>query len=109
MSDHVVTQLYEIGPNRFAAGCWGVPWIAVIDKRKRTLIKVECPLGDETQCTDLLPMPGYNARSFPFLLQRNSKALNIVNLATLSMHRLIMRPNQQGSFEKLVVHADKDN
>ena len=68
MADHVVTQLYEISPNKFALGCWGVPWVAIIDKKERTLIKIECPLSDETQCTDLLPLPGYNSRSFPFLL-----------------------------------------
>lgn len=53
-------------------------------------------------------MPGYNSRTFPFLLLRNSKALNLVNLATLSMHRLMMRPNQTGSFEKMVVHVNND-
>lgn len=93
MSDHVVTQIYEIQPNKFAAGCWGVPWVAIIDKKQRTLIRIDCPLGDETQCTDLLPLPGYNIRNFPFLLLRNSKALNLVNVGTHSMHRLMMRQN----------------
>ena len=91
LSDHVVTQVFEVGSNMFAVGCWGVPWVALVDRAKGTLIKIACPLGDETQCTDLAPLPGFNSQSFPFLLQRNSKAINLVNLATLSMHRLIMR------------------
>lgn len=108
MADHVVTQLYEIAPNRFAAGCWGVPYVAIIDKKQRTLIKIECPLSDETQCTDLIPLPSYNSHSFPFLLMRNSKAINLVNIATLTMHRLLMRPNQSGAASKTVIHVDKD-
>ena len=83
--------------------------MALVDKRKRTLVKIECPLADETQCTDLIPLPGYNYRSFPFLLQRNSKAINLVNLATLSMHRLLMRQNQSGSFQKTVIWVDQAN
>ena len=98
MVDHVVTQLIEISPNRFAVGCWNVPWIAIVDKKQRTLIRIDCPLSDETQCTDLVPLPGFNPRMFPFILQRNNKAVNLVNLATLTMNRLLMRPNQQGSF-----------
>lgn len=107
MSDHVITQICEIGPNRFAAGCWGVPWVAIIDKRLKTLIRIECPLSDETQCTDLIPLPGFSMHTLPLLLQRNSKALNLVNLATLTMHRLIIRPNQQGSHQKTVIHIDR--
>ena len=91
LSDHLITQLYEVSPNRFAVGCWGVPWVAVVDKVRRTLIKVDCPLSDETQCTDLLPLPNFNYQSFPFLLMRNSKAVNLVNLQNLSVHRLLMR------------------
>ena len=98
MSDHLVTQLYEVSPNKFAVGCWGVPYMALIDKHRKTLIKVDCPLSDETQCTDLIPLPGFNAITFPFLVQRNSKAINLVNLSTLTMHRLMMRQNQAGSF-----------
>ena len=44
LSDHIVTQVYEISNNRYAVGCWGVPWIAIVDKVKHTLIKIECPL-----------------------------------------------------------------
>ena len=83
LSDHLITQLHEISPNKFAVGCWGVPWVGIVDKLKRQLVKIECPLGDETQCTDLIRMPGFNTRSFPFLLLRNSKAINLVNVATL--------------------------
>ena len=108
MADHVVTQLHEVSPNKFAAGCWGVPYVAIIDRKLRTLIKIECPINDELQCTDLIPLPSFNSRSFPFMLQRNSKALNLVNLATFSMHRLLMRPNQSGASPKTVIYVDKD-
>ena len=94
LSDHLITQVYEVSPNKFAVGCWGVPWVGIVDKLKRTLIKIECPLDDETQCTDLIPLPNYNPRTFPFLICRNGKAVNLVNLGILSMHRLIMRQNQ---------------
>ena len=109
LSDHLVTQVFEVSPNKFACGCWGVPWVALIDKVKRSLVKIECPLGDETQCTDLIPLPGFNSRSFPCLLLRNSKAVNLVNLTTLTMHRLMMRQNQVGSFEKTLISIDKAN
>ena len=93
-----------MSPNKFAVGCWGVPWVGIVDKQKRSLIKIDCPLGDELQCTDLIPLPGYNSRSFPFLLLRNSKAINLVNTSSVSMHRLLMRQNQAGSCAKTVMH-----
>ena len=93
LADHLVTQVYEVSPNKFAVGCWGVPWVALVDKVKKTLIKIPCPLPDETQCTDLVPLPDFNLRSFPVLILRNSKALNLVNLSNLTMHRLLMRHN----------------
>ena len=93
LADHLVTQVYEVSPNKFAVGCWGVPWVALVDKVKKTLIKIPCPLPDETQCTDLIPLPDFNLRSFPVLILRNSKALNLVNLSNLTMHRLLMRHN----------------
>ena len=86
-----------------------MPWVGIVDKLKRTLIKIDCPLGDETQCTDLIPLPGYNSRSFPFLLLRNSKAINLVNTSSVSMHRLLMRQNQTGSFTKIALHIDQVN
>lgn len=91
LSDHLVTQVYEISNNKYAVGCWGVPWIGIVDRLKRSLIKIDCPLQDETQCTDLIPLPNFNPVGFPFILIRNSKAVNLVNLATFSMHRLLTR------------------
>lgn len=81
--------------------------MALVDKKQRTLVKIECPLSDETQCTDLVPLPGFDIQTFPFLLQRNSKAINLISLASMSMHRLLMIENQTGSFEKLVIDADE--
>ena len=48
LSDHVVTQVFEVSNNRYAVGCWNVSWIAIVDKLKRSLIKINCPLQDET-------------------------------------------------------------
>ena len=104
-----MTQVYEVSPNKFAVGCWGVPWVALVDKVQKTLIKIPCPLPDETQCTDLVPLPDFNLRTFPILILRNSRALNLVNLSNFTMHRLLMRHNQSGSFEKLVIDVDKTN
>ena len=107
LSDHLVTQVHEVSSNMFAVGIWGVPWVGLVDKRRSTLIKMECPLEDETQCTDLLLLPGFNYRTFPFLLMRNSKAINLVNLANFSVHRLLTQPNQAGSFQKTVLHVQR--
>ena len=40
LSDHLVTQVFEVSPNKFACGCWGAPWVALVDKVKRTLVKI---------------------------------------------------------------------
>lgn len=48
LTDHLVTQVFEVSPDKFAVGCWGVPWVGLVDKRKRSLVKIECPLADET-------------------------------------------------------------
>ena len=80
-----------------------MPWVGLVDRKQKTLIKIECPMIDEAQCTDLVPLPGFSAHSFPFLIQRNSKALNLVDLGSLSMHRLATSENQTGAFEKLFI------
>ena len=109
LADHLVTQVHEVQGNKFVVGCWGVPWVALVDKVKKTLLKIPCPLPDELQCTDLIPLPSFNLRTFPLLVQRNSKALNLVNLQNFTMHRLVMRNNQSGSFQKLMIDVDKYN
>ena len=106
LTDHLITQVVEVAPETFAVGLWGVAWVGLVDKKQRALFKIDCPTADETSCTDLVPLPGFNAQSFPFLIQRNNKALNLVNLKSLSMHRLVENENQPGSFEKLVIDAD---
>ena len=63
-------------------------------------------MPDETQCTDLLALPGFDMQTFPFLVQRNSKAVNLVCLSAMSMHRLCLSDNQTGSFEKLAIDLD---
>ena len=40
---------------------------------------------------------------------RNSSAINLVNLANLTMHRLLHKPNQSGSFEKMVLDTNPSN
>lgn len=82
-----------MGPNKFAVGCWGVSWVGLVDKQTRTLVKIDCPMADETQCTDLVKLPGFDAKSFPYLIQRNSKAINLINLGSLSMSRLLKSDN----------------
>ena len=104
--DHLITQLVEVSAGKFAVGCWGVPCVGLVDKKQRTLVKIDCPMQDETQCTDLIALPGFDMRTFPFLVQRNCKTINLINLANLSMHRLFKSENQSGSFEKLVVEKD---
>ena len=101
--------MVEVAPNKFAVGCWGVPWVALVDKNKRSLVKVNCPLADESQTTDLIKLPGFDLRNFPCLILRNSKAINLVNLANLTMHRLLQKQNQSGSFEKMVLDFISEN
>ena len=47
LADHLCTQVVEVAPNKFAVGCWGVPWVALVDKNRKSLVKVNCPLADE--------------------------------------------------------------
>ena len=91
--DHLVTQVVEVEANRFAVGCWGVPWVGLVDKKLRTLVKIDCPMQDETQCTDLVALPGFDTQDFPFLVQRNSKTINLINLTNLTMHQLVKSEN----------------
>lgn len=93
LTDHLVTQVVEVAPETFAVGLWGVAWVGLVQKKQRALFKIECPTAEETSCTDLIPLPGFHAQSFPFLIQRNQKALNLVNLKSLSMHRLLENEN----------------
>ena len=106
LTDHLVTALVEVSPDVFAVGCWGVPWVGLVNRKQRSLFKIECPTNEETSCTDLVPLPGFNDQTFPFLMQRNQKAINLVNLRSLSMHRMVESENQPGSFEKLVIDSD---
>ena len=75
-----------------------MPWVGLVDRIHKTLIKIECPSPDEIQCTDLTPLPGFNPQSFPFLVQRNAKAVNLVDLGGFFMHTLLVGENQSGAF-----------
>ena len=54
----------------------------------------------------MIALPGFNIQTFPFLVQRNSKTINLINLANLSMHKLLNSENQSGSYEKLLTDTD---
>jgi hypothetical protein len=90
-------------------GSWGSPWAAVVDKQKQTAHKIWCPFTDETQCSDLEPLPDFDIRSFPFVLHRNRKSLNLINLRTGKMNRLLMRENNSTTFEKMALMKDVEN
>lgn len=103
LSDHLVTQICEVAMNKFLVGIWGVPWVGYVDKTQKLLVKLNCPSDSETQCTDLATLPGFDINAFPYMIQRSSKAVNLINLSSMTMHKLLWSENQSGSFEKLAI------
>lgn len=69
-------------------------------------MKIDCPSQSEVYCTDLALLPGFDAERFPFVVQRNQLALNLVSLSTFSMHKLFSAPNLSGAHQKLLVELD---
>ena len=98
-----------MAPGKFLVGLWACPWVALIDKVKKQVVKIPCPNSDENQCTDLKPLPGFDLKCFPFYIIRNSKGLNLVDLVRLKMYKLLNKPNQSGSFEKMCIEEIDDN
>lgn len=103
LQGELLTQIFEIAPNKFAVGSWGQPWTAVIDKQAGSVNKIHCLHQNQNQTTDLAPLIGFDVRHFPFLVLRTKESLNLVNLRTGKMNLLLQRPNNAGSFEKLVI------
>jgi hypothetical protein len=71
----------EVGEGSFLVGCWGFSFLAICNKHSEKVTKISMSSTDETQCTDLLLLPGFNPTSFPFALTRSNKGLGLVDLA----------------------------
>ncbi len=51
-------------------------------------MKIRCPIADESQCTDIIAVPEYDLRMNPYLIVRNCKAINLLDLRNLKLTRL---------------------
>lgn len=107
LSDQIVTQVFEVAPNKFLCGIWGEAAAYLCVKGEKTAIKINCPTSEETQCTDLVEVPEFNFKSNPYVLMRNNKALNLIDVANLKIHRLTLTDNQRGSTPKLCLVQDQ--
>ena len=83
-----MTQLFEISQNKFLCGIWGESAAYICTKGEQTAIKLNCPTAEETQCTDILPVPDFNPKSNPYLIMRNNKGFNLVDVGQLKIHKL---------------------
>ena len=93
LADLIVTQVFEVSPNRFLCGVWGEAAAYLCVKGEKTAIKINCPSLEETQCTDLVEVPDFNAKSNPYLIMRNNKAINLIDTANMKIYRLALTPN----------------
>ena len=93
MADQIVTQVFEVSPNKFLCGVWGEAAAYLCVKGEKTAIKINCPSADETQCTDLVEVSDFNAKSNPYVILRNNKAINLVDTVNLKIHRLTLTTN----------------
>jgi len=93
LADQIVTQVFEVSPNKFLCGVWGEAAAYLCVKGEKTAIKINCPSADETQCTDLVEVPDFNAKSNPYVILRNNKAINLVDTVNLKIHRLTLTTN----------------
>jgi hypothetical protein len=49
----------------------------------------------DTDYKALLPFPGYNYQTFPYVLVKDSKSLSVINLRTMGL-RVILKESQYG-------------
>ena len=69
-------------------GIWGEAFVAFINRADRETVKIRCPVADESQCTDIIAVPEYDLRMNPYLIVRNCKAINLLDLRNLKLARL---------------------
>jgi hypothetical protein len=46
LQGELLTQIFEVAPNKFLVASWGSAWAAVIDKLANTVSKIYCPETD---------------------------------------------------------------
>ena len=85
---------------------WGEAAAYICIKGDKTAIRINCPSADETQCTDLVEVPDFNAKGNPYLIMRNNKAINLVDTVNLKIYRLALTSNQRGTVPKMKISLD---
>jgi len=80
LAETLLTQVTEVAQDIFLVGCWGQPWAALCSKKTKAVQKIPTPSLEETQTTNLILLPGFSLRSFPFAIMRTNKSLNLVDL-----------------------------
>jgi len=101
LNENMVMQIVEYAPGKLACGIWGEPFVALVTRGDTKSQKLRYPNKDETQCTDLIPVPNFDYKLNPYLLLRNCKSINLVDIKNFKVSRLLSSPNQKGSFPKM--------
>ena len=108
LSESIVTCVMEVAPGKFVAGVWGEAFVAFIQRNGRLMSKIKCPMPTETQCTDLLPVPDFDFRVNPFILVRNCRAVNLLDLKNMQLIRLSQIPNHNSAYSKMKIAGKWD-
>ena len=86
---------------------WGEAAAYLCIKGEKTAIRINCPSSEETQCTDLVEVPDFNAKSNPYLIMRNNKAINLIDTVNMKIYRLALTSKQRGTVPKMSLLFDQ--
>ena len=105
--ESIVTQVFQASRHTFVCGLWSEPYVSIVNRQdKSALRRVQYPgaiptRDSEFQCTDLLPLPGFDLEQFPYALFRTNRAINLVDLRAGRTYNLITLANQSGTHSKM--------
>ena len=107
-----VTELSEFALDQFVVGQWSANDFLIFDRQKPKEPKtLKQPLWCNALCTDLVPLPGYHPKSFPYYLSKTMRSLNLIDFKERKVHVLAETrdmPMDCFAFKKLCVTTTVD-
>jgi len=80
--------------------CFTQNGLFIIDRSNKRNIKIEHPHSSLLNCSDIMPVPGYDYTTFPYVLVRCHSSIELLNVRDHRLYTLNseLKPNFDNEF-----------
>lgn len=106
-----ITELSEYKPGEFVVGLWSESGYYLLSRYEQKAQQLKEPLWCNHLCTDLVRLPGYDVKAFPFYFAKTLRSISLIDFAAQQVHTLVEladMPTECYSYNKLVVSRTQD-